>query len=377
MARREGTAGGRIAVLASAALVLGVGTAEAQMTAPAAGARYTFECAINEGPAYQEVHTVTASADGQVRIEVSDGVRTNWYVKPLAFVGTTLISAESVGGHERSLEPTSAFDRLAALEVGDTIVEYVTERRGAERLRWKYKVLVVGRETTYLREVGDLPVYAILEGRWTGLYSSEMQSYYSPDLAFAVLWDYGDSNGAKQRCALISAENLAPVRVAAAAAPAEAPSEPEPEPEPEQVAAVASEPAAPAEPKAAEPSATAEAGGEGALPVTAKERLAQLDELLKLALITPEEHAVKRQEIFGERAVGGIAAELEAANCDYRRKTLTPEAFVARRAEILAKINATDMDPRQALVLLNQLHEKRLISQTEYARKRKAMLAAL
>lgn len=113
------------------------------------------------------------------------------------------------------------------------------------------------------------------------------------------------------------------------------------------------------------------------MPVTAQQRSAQLDDLLKLALLTPEEYATKRQEILGETAVGGISAELETANRECRRKALTPEQFIVRSSEILPKINAEDMDLRQALVLLNQLLEKRLISQTEYARKRKAMLAAL
>ncbi len=40
-------------------------------------------------------------------------------------------------------------------------------------------------------------------------------------------------------------------------------------------------------------------------------------------------------------------------------------------------VNPDSMLPKDGLVLLNQLLEGRLISQTEYGRKRQAMLAAL
>ena len=125
-------------------------------------------------------------------------------------------------------------------------------------------------------------------------------------------------------------------------------------------------------PKAAKP-----AGRTGRPAVTEQERLAQLDDLLKSGLITRAEHAAKAVEIRSEQPVGELAQALRTVNRNFRLGKLNPEQFIAARAKILADINPSDMDPKQGLVLLNQLLRDKLISQTEYGRKRQMMIDAI
>ena len=111
--------------------------------------------------------------------------------------------------------------------------------------------------------------------------------------------------------------------------------------------------------------------------VSKSERLARIEDLYKSGLLTAQEYEAKKSELAAERAVGGIAAELTEVNRKFRRNQLTPEAFVKARADVLARINPDDMDPKQGLVLLNQLLEQKLISQTEYGRKRQLMIDSI
>ena len=61
----------------------------------------------------------------------------------------------------------------------------------------------------------------------------------------------------------------------------------------------------------------------------------------------------------------------------YLTGELATEEFIQTRAGVLAKINADEMDPKDALALLKELLDAGLISPTEYDRKRGEMLAAL
>ena len=111
--------------------------------------------------------------------------------------------------------------------------------------------------------------------------------------------------------------------------------------------------------------------------VSKSERLARIEDLYKSGLLTTQEYEAKKAELTAERAVGSLAAELTEVNNKFRRNELTPEAFVKERAKVLARINPNDMDPKQGLVLLNQLLEQKLISQTEYGRKRQLMIDSI
>ncbi len=111
--------------------------------------------------------------------------------------------------------------------------------------------------------------------------------------------------------------------------------------------------------------------------VSKSERLARIEDLYKSGLLTASEYEAKKSELAAERAVGSIAAELTDVNRKFRRNELTPEAFVQARASVLARINPDDMDPKQGLILLNQLLEQKLISQTEYGRKRQLMIDSI
>ena len=108
-------------------------------------------------------------------------------------------------------------------------------------------------------------------------------------------------------------------------------------------------------------------------------RLAKLDELRRLNLISEAEYQQKRQALLGAGAPRSldIAAQLRETNSLFRQGKINPEEFVQTRAGILAKINADDMDAKDGLVLLNDLINERLISEAEYSRKRAIMLDAL
>lgn len=111
--------------------------------------------------------------------------------------------------------------------------------------------------------------------------------------------------------------------------------------------------------------------------VSKSDRLARIEDLYKSGLLTSQEYEAKKAELAAERDVGGIAAELSEVNRKFRLNELTPEAFVKARAGVLQRINPSDMDPKQGLILLNQLLEQKLISQTEYGRKRQLMIDSI
>ncbi len=210
----------------------------AQMSAPPIGAKYFFDCSLYDGPIFQEVHSIAANDDGVIRVTVSSGEQENWYEKPFYYLGTTLVKKESIGGSESTMRGTDAFADIGALRIGDTFSDYVTERRAGGELEWKYKISVVGRETSYVRDLGDVPVIQLIEGRWFNLYSPEMLSYYAPDLSFPIYWSYTDSNQGKVECELASVERLEPAAVA------EVPPEADQVPvEEEEIAALPPEPA--------------------------------------------------------------------------------------------------------------------------------------
>jgi hypothetical protein len=149
-----------------------------------------------------------------------------------------------------------------------------------------------------------------------------------------------------------------------------------------EATAPAPAPKAAAAPAAAatKPAATLKAPAPAAAPAAATDstgRLQQLDELLRANLITEAEYQKKRQEVLGTFHSDGVAEQLRDTNRLFRQGKINPEEFVQARADILAKINASDMDAKDGLVLLNELINERLISEAEYSRKRSVMLDAL
>ncbi|SLN29669.1 SH3 domain-containing protein [Oceanibacterium hippocampi] len=107
------------------------------------------------------------------------------------------------------------------------------------------------------------------------------------------------------------------------------------------------------------------------------DRSARLLELYKSGLLTQEEYTAKQRELQGEVAVGRQADELNDINLRFRRGELTPDKFMQARANVLDTINPRDMKPKEALTLLEQLLEAKLISRTEYGRKRQAIIDAI
>jgi hypothetical protein len=141
----------------------------------------------------------------------------------------------------------------------------------------------------------------------------------------------------------------------------------------QKVAAVAKpapEPAAPAAPAVKTRAITGSTGTGAAKSV----RLARLEGIYKEGLLTKEEYEHKLAEIKGEKAVGTVADQLSGINRNFRAGKLTPEEFIQERAKVLQTINPQTMEVKNGLVLLDQLIEKRLISQTEYGRKRQQMI---
>ena len=94
-------------------------------------------------------------------------------------------------------------------------------------------------------------------------------------------------------------------------------------------------------------------------------------------MISREEYAQKEREIQTESPASNIAAELSEANRMFREKRVTQDEFVQRRGRALARITPGEMQPKDALVLLNQLLEAQLISPSEHRAKRSLMLSAL
>lgn len=390
------------------ALLLAAGPALAQqMTPPAVGNRYSFDCQSG-GRAYQEEYRIAANDGGMLRVEVTSGTQNNWYEKPFYLSGTTIVRREEIAGRTREMSYDS-FEGLEQLDVGASFNGYVRESRSSgEKLNWNYTVAVTGREAAYVRGIGDLKVVAINEERWVNQFSSKMLARYSPELAFPVSWTYRDSNGGTVECSMASAEMAAAPAVAAAPPRPVPAAQPKPKPKPAPQVAVkppaqptppprpAVQPAPQPQPQAQptsrpapQPQVAAVAPGRpaaaakpspvpgGPVSVDKQRRLQQLTELRNLGLISQEEYGQKRDEILGEPEDNVIAQELEAANRQFVQKQISPEDFIARRAAILAKIDPALMPPKDGLVLLNLLLEKALISRLEYDRKRDSMLAAL
>ncbi len=110
-------------------------------------------------------------------------------------------------------------------------------------------------------------------------------------------------------------------------------------------------------------------------PAAAKSvRIARLDEVFRSGLLTKQEYERKLAEIKGEKAVGTVAEQLSGINRRFRGGKLTPEEFIQARSKVLQTISPQSMDVKNGLVLLDQLIEKKLISQTEYGRKRQQMI---
>jgi hypothetical protein len=110
-------------------------------------------------------------------------------------------------------------------------------------------------------------------------------------------------------------------------------------------------------------------------PAAAKSvRLARLEGIYRDGLLSREEYDRKLAEIKGEKAVGTVAEQLAGINRDFRAGKLTPEEFIQERGKVLQTISPQTMAIKTGLVLLDQLIEKRLISQTEYGRKRQQMI---
>jgi len=103
-------------------------------------------------------------------------------------------------------------------------------------------------------------------------------------------------------------------------------------------------------------------------------RFARLEEVFRSGLLSKDEYEEKLAEIKGEKAVGSVAEQLTGINRNFRAGKLTPEEFIQERAKVLQTISPQTMEVKQGLVLLDQLIEKRLISQTEYGRKRQQMI---
>jgi len=376
-----------IGAIAATLLAISPSVGRAEMLPPEVGSQYSFDCNILGGPSYQETYSVI-SIDGDVmRVEVDTGTSRNWYEKPYYLTGTTLVQRESVGGALVTMRnPGREFAGLKELNVGSSFSSYVEERRDAsgERLNWKYTVSLTGRELAYFRDIGDLEVIAFTESRWVSLYSSSMLSHYSPRLRFPVYWNYQDSNGAVVECRLASVSGLggqaepeivARVEEPVVAAPpvVEPPKVEEPAPrvetqKPKETVVARAEP---------EPAPAATGSGASLRP---SERLSRLEELRSLGLISEEEYKLKRSELVSDEpkpSSASIEDRLRDANRRFRQNQLSPEEFIALRAEILRRISPSEMDPKRALVLLQDLIKKRLISQIEYNRKRQAMIAAL
>jgi len=438
-------------------LLAGPVAAAAQVQAPAVGSEYSFDCQATGGTNFTETYRIESIEGGVVKVAVDNGRQKNWYEKPVAFLSTTLMYKEQIGGKVREMRDIpDSFQRLGALEVGTKFDGHVEERRGFwNRYVWHYKISVLGRETLYNRAYGDLKVIAIDEQRYFDTYTSELRSYYAPRFRFPVFWTYKDANESSVECTLANMRGAAATSVAAARQSAATPTiERTPiEPmerlmmvttnanvrqQPSTAAPVAGrfgagsdvrvigrttangerwyqvaltgdkkgfvygallsnrprraattpKPAAPAPtktatrtvptvPKAAVPKAAAPTGRAEQPAVTEQERLARLDDLLKSGLITRAEHAAKVAEIKDEQPVGELGQALRTVNRNFRLGKLNPEQFIAERAKILAKINPSDMEPKQGLVLLNQLLRDKLISQTEYGRKRQLMIDAI
>ncbi len=406
---------------------------------PLVGAQYSFTCTSGDGKSYNEDYRIVASDNNAIKVEVQTAGQRNSYEKPIAAIPTTIVDKETIGGSERNMSGTGNVSGLKPLSAGTNLTAYVTERRGGStRINWNYKWSILGREVVYNRDFGDLGVVIVNEDRWADLYSSSMQTQYAPQIRFPIAWKYRDSNNASLECKLASAKGTGGEPVVAAAppppppppaaappprqgarqqqqrpaaqTPAAAPP-PAPPPAAAQTAAAApaprpaavSAPAQPPSPYPAPPAAPQPAAAQPAPPPTTvaaltpppaqpaprpaaaaasadstkQARLAQLQELLRQNVITREEYAQKEREIQTESPASNIAAELSEANRLFRDRRVTQDEFVQRRARALAKITPGEMQPKDALVLLNQLLEAQLISPTEHRAKRSLMLSAL
>ncbi|MDJ0896604.1 MAG: SHOCT domain-containing protein [Alphaproteobacteria bacterium] len=371
--------------------------AEARMLPPAVGANYAFDCATPSGENFTESYMVQEVDGDLVTMAVSRGDKSYRYSKPYYLAGTTLNASQTVDGSTSTMSLPN-MSAMADLEVGKSFSAYVDERRPSKSYEWNYTVSITGTDVLYVPDIGDVEVVVLNEDRWTNLFSSKMVAQYSPQHRFPVSWSYADSNGRGVECLMRSAEGYgAGAQLVAAARPAaQAQTQAAPKPRtqafqptpppanlqvpPQRVQAPArsqSQTQAPAQTQvAAAPPATARPTP-GPSSRSTQERLAKLQELRDLELITAEEFEQRRKEIQAERDESGIPGELARVNRLYQQNQLTRDDFVRRRAEILAKIAPDQMSPKKALVLLNTLLDQQLISPNEFAGKRELMLDSL
>ncbi len=431
-----------VAVLA-ATLAVPVGSALAQSTPPPVGATYSFACNSSIRSNYTETYEVVSVSGDMLRVQVNDGASSNVYEKPVYLLNTTLYERQTLFGRQSEFTKIpSEFRSLAGLGVGTKVKAWATEVRDNPhtRLEWNYSVSVVGQESLFVPDVGDLDVISVAESRWVDLYSANLVSYYSPELKFPVYWTYRDSNVAEVECTLASVSGVegfvatrspTPSSVAGtslsvldttgvrrfphsaapliAMVPANEPVQILDQIEndgvywyeiamagdvqgfiPESavtggeggitrsVVETTSQPAAPATTQqAAIPATTATQTQQSTESDDPAARLARLEQLHNSGLISDEEFEMKKREIGGGPAPTGIADRLRDANEKFRNGALSADAFVAKRAEILGIINPGEMAVEDGLVLIDALLSAQLISPTEHRRKRSEMLSAL
>ncbi len=372
--------------------------AEVRMMPPVVGASYAFDCATLGGESFTESYMVQEVDGDLVSMAVSRGEQSYQYSKPYYLAGTTLNASQTVDGQTSTMSLPN-MSELAGLEVGKSFAAYVDERRPSKSYEWNYTVSVTGTDVLYVPDIGDVEVVVLNEDRWTNLFSSKMVAQYSPQHRFPVSWSYSDSNGRGVECVMRSAEGYGGgAQLVAATRPAAPPAQAQATPKQRPQAFQPTPPPAslqvPPErvqaPRQAEPSTQAAARtqvaaappagaqrAQGPSSRSTQERLAKLQELRDLELITAEEFEQRRKEIVGERDDSGIPGQLARVNRLFQQNQLSRDDFVRRRAEILAKIAPDQMSPKKALVLLNTLLDQQLISPNEFAGKRELMLDSL
>ncbi|MCB2101584.1 MAG: SH3 domain-containing protein, partial [Rhodobacterales bacterium] len=218
-------------MLTLAALAAGTAPALAvEMQPPTPGSKYAFDCALATGQQYQETYTILEVNGDQVLVHVDTAGVRNRFEKPYYFLPTTLMKREQVSGVVGKMNSVpSEFNQLKNLEVGKKYSGWLDEFRGAKRLGWSYKIAVIGSELYYVPGSGDLNVVEVDEQRYTGSYSSELLTYYSPDMRYPVYWKYEDSNEREIECKLASAELKGAAAMAKLPPVPAAPAAPQPE----------------------------------------------------------------------------------------------------------------------------------------------------
>ncbi len=365
---------------ASLLILIGLGTAAMAegMKMPAPGSVYKFDCAFGDGTAFTQEYRVEAVNGDQVTVSVRDWKGEHRYSKPYFLTGSTLFTEMNEQNRNSRMEGDLAgFSGLSALPVGYKENAWIKEvRRNGDGLpkafNWNYTLTVTGRETAYNRAVGDSEIYVIQEERWVDAYSSKMFSHYAPAQAFPLFWQYEDSNGVELECRLSAMKQAAvmasaPKKAPMAVSPMMAAPTRLPAPRPRQLAVLNPPPA-----KAPVVAATPRKTGK-----SAAERIARLDMLLSRGLITKSEYDSKKAEIMAEQGQDRYAIALADLSRKFRKKEISPDAYIKGRAALLAEISPGAIEIEEALAVLKRLFERRLISEIEYARKRQEFLDSI